>query len=100
MDITRTEALIARMKRDGWDITSNAYKYDFPGTYVMAGSETGNIYVDRGVPSLTLDVARRITAYLEGIPGIEDVVMDGQKRNGDITIRFRCADFTGNWART
>lgn len=97
MDIMRTEGLIARLKRDGWDITPNAYKYAFPGTYVMAGTEKGTVLVSKGAAQINLDTARRLAAHLEKIPGITDVVMGSQMRNGDIFISFRCAEFTGSW---
>lgn len=98
MDVTRTEALIARFTRDGWDITPNAYKYQFAGTYVMADTETGSVYICKGSPQVNLDLARRIAAYLEKLPGIGTVRVDPQMRAGDITVWFHCKDFTGTWS--
>lgn len=99
MDINKTEALIARMKYNGWDITANAYKYAFPGVYVSVSTDTGTVFVSKGAPQINLDLARRIAEYLNNLDGIEGVVVEPQLRNGDITVRFDCADFNGFWSR-
>lgn len=99
MDVDRTEALINRMKRDGWEITPNAYRYDFPGLYVAVNAgQQGSVYVSKSAPQINLDMARRMVEYLGQVDGIEDVVMGEQKRNGDILIEFRTPGFRGSWA--